>query len=182
MAKCPKYTLLLPKKKVQTLVESLLKGTPVTYACDKALIPPFYISRWRKELEDYIEQKVSEADAIGEEPDLSFIEPPLDDNGELIWEKLNTLSLSVVIKNARACYLEQLNDLLKDSVKDTDQWQKYAWLLERCFKDIYSREEQNNEKVKTVEAIKVVYVDENSDNERLEKLDREVRENINANS
>ena len=169
-----RYKLYLPIEKIKCLVESCQKGIPITYACDKAMIPAFYISRWRKELDEYLARAETDEDI-----DLSFIEPPYDKNGNLVYEKLNTLSLSVVIKNARANYLENLTDLLKACAKDSDAWQKYAWLLERSFRDAYSKDYQEPTS-KVVESIKIVYVDENTDKDRLEQLEKEVKENING--
>ena len=81
-----------------------------------------------------------------------------------------------VIKKMRAEYLKNINDLLKES-KD---WQKFAWILERRYRDEYSKEEIISTKAEKVDSIKVVFVDPKQDEDRLKKLEAEVKESIGA--
>ena len=54
-------------------------------------------------------------------------------------------------------------------------WGKWAWLLERQFKDEYSKERQESEGVASVEAIKVIFANPKEQYKRLEQLTEEVK-------
>lgn len=54
-------------------------------------------------------------------------------------------------------------------------WSKWAWLLERQFKDEFSKEKQESEGVATVEAIKIIFANPKDQNKRLEQLTEEVK-------
>ena len=67
-----RYKLYLPIEKIKCLVESCQKGIPITYACDKAMIPAFYISRWRKELDEYLARAETDEDIDLSDEDLGI--------------------------------------------------------------------------------------------------------------
>lgn len=170
------YEIRIPIERVKKLIESLNEGMPLKYACDYAMIIPQVIQKWNKSFEDFISRWEQDEKSV----DITLIEPPYDKNGNLVYSKLTTLSAVVVIKNARSGYMKNLNALLKESRKESDQWQKYAWLLERCFRDAYAKDEPIQEESKKIDGVKVTFVDPKTDAERLAKLDKEVKENINV--
>jgi len=163
------YEIRISLERVKKLFSGLEEGLPLTYACDLAMIPYQVVQKWVKSYDEYL--------SSGEEDiDLTKIEPDYDKNGKLVLEKLTTIKAVAVIKKMRAEYLKNINDLLKES-KD---WQKFAWILERRYRDEYSKEEIISTKAEKVDSIKVVFVDPKQDEDRLKKLEAEVKESIGA--
>jgi hypothetical protein len=58
-----------------------------------------------------------------------------------------------------------------------DKWQSAAWILERRCRNEYNKDEQQEEK-KTVQAVKVSFVDPKVQKERLDALLEEVKKNV----
>lgn len=163
------YEIRISLERVKKLFNALEDGMPLTYACDLAMIPYQVVQKWVKSYDEYLSRDE-------EDIDLTKIEPDYDKNGKLVLEKLTTIKAVAVIKKMRAEYLRNINDLLKES-KD---WQKFAWILERRYRDEYSKEEIISTKAEKVDSIKVVFVDPKQDEDRLKKLEAEVKDSIGA--
>lgn len=172
-----KYQLRIPPERIKKLVENIINGMPITYACDRALVNNNLLYRYVKDYEDYC-KRLAEDD---ESADDSAIEIPVDENDEVIYEKLTTLTVGALVKNARAEALRELLDSLRCANRE-DVWQKYAWLIERSYRDTFGKEielKATNTNDKAIsQAITVSFVDPNSDEERLKQLDLETKEAI----
>ena len=163
------YQIRISLGRLEKLFEALKDGMPLTYACDLVMIPRQVIFYWQKAFDEYMTENEGKED-------YKLLEPQYDSDGKLVLEKLTTIKAVAVIKKMRAEYLKNINDLLKES-KD---WQKFAWILERRYRDEYSKEEIISTKAEKVDSIKVVFVDPKQDEDRLKKLEAEVKDSIGA--
>jgi len=164
--------LNITETQIKDLLQALRNGTPIEYACDLAMIDISTYYKWKKAYEDY-------SNLLGENlVDGSKLEVKYDKNGELVIPSLNNISIFKIIKSYRCKYMNELMELLKTE----RDWQKYAWLLERMYRDVFGKEIAIDTSKNKVESIKVIYTDSkgNESQERLAKLEQEVKESINV--
>ena len=164
-------------EKLQTLMESVRKGLPIKYALERSGIPGWYYYTWLKLYNEFISQKEQEGNFIDDIDELEP-EPYYDKDGKIKGYYYTPIS---IIDNLKQCYAEwvvekyeQVNSGIKDN------WQSAAWLLERRVRSEYAKDEPQETKEK-VESISVVYVDPNESKNRLEKLEKEVKDNVGGN-
>lgn len=170
----PTKTLNIKKEKLESLVTSVRKGVPITIALQKASIPPYYYFSWLKLYNDFIATKEREEVIFD---DLEELEPKeyYDKEGKVAGYYYTPISIIDKIKKCHAEFIEETHDKVSAGVRD--KWQSAAWLLERRCKQDYGKEEQAEES-KTVKAINIKFVDPKSQQNRLEALEKEVKENV----
>ena len=167
----------IKQDKLQTLFESVRNGLPIKYALERSGIPGWYYYTWLKLYNEFISEKENKGDA-GEE--ISELEPKpiLNKDGEVVGHTYTPIS---IIDNLKQCYAEwvaekhqQVNNGFKDG------WQSAAWLLERRVRSEYAKEEPQVVKDK-VESVKIIWADPEDEKDRLEKLEKEVKDNVGGN-
>ena len=164
-------------EKLQTLMESVRRGLPIKYALEKSGIPAWYYYTWLKLYNEFISEKEQEGNFCD---DLSELEPePIKDkNGKVVGHIYTPISIIDNLKMAYAEWVEEKHIQINDGIKGT--WESAAWLLERRVRSEYAKEEPQEIKDK-VESIKVVYVDPKDSEERLKRLEQEVKDNVGGN-
>lgn len=164
-------------EKLQTLMESVRKGLPIKYACEKSGIPLWYYYQWLKLYNEFITQKESDGDYINDIDELEP-EPYFDKDGKIKGYYYTPISIIDNLKMAYAEWVEEKHDQINAGIKDN--WQSAAWLLERRVRSEYAKDEPTEVKEK-VESIKVTFVDPKDESERLKKLEQEVKDNVGGN-
>lgn len=165
-----KYELRVKPKRIQDLVEGYQEGMSLKAACALAFLRDSQVFRWMRMYNEYLAKLDS-----GEETNTNILEVPVDENDCLIYKKLNILTLCIVLTHARADCQRTYLKFLKE---DDDHWQKWSWLLERTFRKEFGKDLVEDNQVKQVEKIQVVYVDSQEDSNRLAKLESEVKESL----
>lgn len=170
----PKVTLNIKKEKLESLINSVSKGVPIRIALEKASIPPYYYFSWLKLYNEFIDEMDRNGVIYN---DLEELEPKpyYDTKGNVAGYYYTPISIIDKIKKCHAEFIEATHDKVVAGVRD--KWQSAAWLLERRCKQDYGKEEQAEEK-KSVKAINIKFVDPDSDKNRLEKLEKEVKDNV----
>lgn len=164
-------------EKLEILIDSVRNGLPIKYALERSGIPAWYYYSWLKLYNEFITQKEQEQDFINEIEELEP-EPFYDKDGNVKGHYFTPIS---IIDNLKMAYAEWVADKhlqINDGVKDN--WQSAAWLLERRVRSEYAKEEPQEVKDK-VESIKVVYIDPKNDDDRIKKLEKEVKDNVGGN-
>ena len=164
-------------EKLQTLMESVRKGLPIKYACEKSGIPLWYYYQWLKLYNEFISQKEQDGDFINGIDELEP-EPYYDKDGKIKGYYYTPISIIDNLKMAYAEWVEEKHDQINAGIKDN--WQSAAWLLERRVRSEYAKDEPTEVKEK-VESIKVTFVDPKDESERLKKLEQEVKDNVGGN-
>lgn len=164
-------------EKLQTLMESVRKGLPIKYALEKAGIPGWYYYTWLKLYNEFISKKEQEGNFIDDIEELEPI-PYLDKDGKIKGYYYTPISIIDNLKMAYAEWVEEKHLQVNNGIKDN--WQSAAWLLERRVRSEYAKEEPQEVKDK-VDSIKVTFVDPKDSEERLKKLEQEVKENVGGN-
>lgn len=164
-------------EKLQTLFESVRKGLPIKYALEKSGIPQWYYYTWLKLYNEFISEKEREGNFLDEIKELEP-EPYYDKNNEVAGYYYTPIS---IIDNLKQCYAEwvcEKHEQVDAGIKDN--WQSAAWLLERRVRSEYAKEEPQQVKDK-VESINVVFTNPQDSADRLEKLEKEVKDNVGGN-
>lgn len=161
----------IPIERLKNLFEALKNGMPLAYACDLTGVPFQLIQKWQNLYDDYLVKEK-------EKTDYSKIDPPYDIAGNLILTKLTTINIVSAIKKTRAEHLLTLTQKLKES-KD---WQRFAWLIERRYGDAYNKLSPSLDKNEKIDGIKIEFVSPETDAERLERIENEAKETIGANN
>ena len=164
-------------EKLQTLMESVRKGLPIKYALEKAGIPGWYYYTWLKLYNEFISKKESEGNFCDDITELEP-EPYFDKDGKVKGYYYTPISIIDNLKMAYAEWVEEKHDQINNGGKDT--WQSAAWLLERRVRSEYAKEEPQEVKDK-IDSIKVSFVDPKEDADRLERLTKEVKDNVGGN-
>lgn len=161
-------------EKLQILVESVRKGLPIKYACEKSGIPLYFYYRWLKLYNEFITQKEQEDDYIN---DISELEPEpyYDKDGNVAGFYYTPISIIDNLKMAYAEWVEEKHEQVNIGIKDN--WQSAAWLLERRVRNEYAKEEPQDVKDR-IDSIKVTFVDPEDSKARLERLKQEVKDNV----
>ena len=170
----PTVTLNIKKEKLESLLNSVRKGVPIRIALEKASIPPYYYFSWLKLYNDFIDKMEKQGEIF---KDLKELEPEAyyDTKGNVAGYYYTPISIIDKIKKCHAEFIEEAHDKVVAGVRD--KWQSAAWLLERRCKQDYGKEEQTEEK-KSVQAVKISFVDPKSQAERLDALMKEVKDNV----
>ena len=105
-------------------------------------------------------------------------EPYLDKNGKVKGYYFTPISIIDNLKMAYAEWVADKHEQVNMGLKDN--WQSAAWLLERRVRSEYAKEEVTETKDK-VESIKVTFVDPKDSQDRLAKLEQEVKDNVGGN-
>ena len=170
----PTVTLNIKKEKLESLIASVRKGVPIRIALEKASIPPYYYYSWLKLYTEFIAEKEREEVIYN---DLEELEPKpyYNTKGDVAGYYYTPISIIDTIKKCHAEFIESTHDKVVAGVRD--KWQSAAWLLERRCKQDYGKEEQAEE-TKTVKAINIKFVDPKSQQDRLEALEKEVKDNV----
>ena len=164
-------------EKLQTLMESVRKGLPIKYALEKSGIPAWYYYTWLKLYNEFISEKEREGDFCNGLEELEP-EPILNKKKEVVGYIYTPISIIDNLKMAYAEWVEEKHEQVNAGIKDN--WQSAAWLLERRVRSEYAKEEPQTIKDK-VESITVTYADPKDQKERLEKLTKEVQDNVGGN-
>ena len=163
-------------EKLTTLIDSVRDGLPIKYALERSGIPAWQYYTWLKLYNEFMGQKESENDFIDDIKELEP-EPYLDKNGEIKGYYFTPIS---IIDNLKMAYAEWVATKHNQVNSGASNWQSSAWLLERRVRSEYAKEETPQQQSK-VESIKVVYVDPNDSKDRLERLEKEVKDNVGGN-
>ena len=147
---------------------------PIRIALEKASIPPYYYFSWLKIYNDFLAEMEKQGEIF---KDLKELEPEAYYNtkGEVAGFYYTPISIIDKIKKCHAEFIEETHEKVRAGVRD--KWQSAAWLLERRCKADYGREEPADEK-KTVQAVKVAFVEPKQQKDRLDELLKEVKENV----
>lgn len=167
----------IKQEKLQLLFTSVQKGLPIKYALERSGIPQWYYYTWLRLYNQFISEKESSGNFCDE---IEELEPKEIKNkeGEVVGYVYTPIS---IIDNLKQCYAEwvaEKHEQVNNGIKDG--WQSAAWLLERRVRSEYAKEEPQQVKDK-VESINVVYVDPKDSKERLERLEKEVKDNVGGN-
>lgn len=171
-----KYQLRIPKDRIIKLLEGIITGMPITAACERARISKVLVQKYIHDYENYCE-KIVDGDTSCKE---SMIEIPVNNKDEIEYDKLTTLTLGAAIENAKAEAMYELITSIRLSSRD-DSWQKYAWLLERRYRDTFGKEielKTNSTSKVESQAITVSFVNPEEDKDRLARLELETKEAI----
>ena len=164
-------------EKLQTLMESVRKGLPIKYALEKSGIPAWYYYTWLKLYNEFISEKEREGNFCDDLKELEP-EPYYDDKGNIKGYYYTPISIIDNLKMAYAEWVEEKHIQINDGIKGT--WESAAWLLERRVRSEYAKEEPQEVKDK-VESISVTLVDPKDSEERLKRLEKEVKDNVGGN-
>lgn len=161
--------------KLELLIESVRKGIPIKYACQKAQIPEFYYYKWLKLYNDYMKE-IEAKDSFIEE---DVINPKVDKKSKKTMFSYTPVSLILKIKEAYADFVISHHQKITDGDKN---WTASAWLLERRVRDEYGKDIVEEQVDNKVQSIKVVYVDSQNEEtqERLNRLEQEAKESLNG--
>ena len=164
----------IKKTKLESLIASVRKGVPIRIALDKASIPPYYYFSWLKLYNEFISKQEAENNIYSDISELDPI-PYNDKDGNVTGYYYTPISIIDTIKKAHAEFVESTHDTV--ALGEKDKWQSAAWLLERRCKQDYGKEE-STEQQKTVQSVKINFVDPKVQKDRLAKLEQEVRDNV----
>ena len=168
-----KSLIKIDKKKMEMLITSVRDGLPIRIACERAGIPYFYYCQWYKIYLAFIERKEKEGKILEECKELHPVEytNKKNENGYYY----TPVSIIDTLKKMYGEFIADLVRTVRSGAKD--KWQSAAWTLERRCRSEYNKDEQQEEK-KTVQAVKVSFVDPKVQKERLDALLKEVKENV----
>ena len=169
--------LNIKEEKLINLIDSVRRGLPIKYALEKSGIPGWYYYTWLKLYNEFMSKKESEGNYIDEIKELEP-EPYLDKNGKVKGYYFTPISIIDNLKMAYAEWVADKHEQVNMGLKDN--WQSAAWLLERRVRSEYAKEEVTETKDK-VESIKVTFVDPKDSQDRLAKLEQEVKDNVGGN-
>ena len=164
-------------EKLQKLFELVRKGLPIKYALEGSGIPGWYYYTWLKLYNEFISEKEQQGNFCDDIDELEP-KPVLNKEGKVACYIYTPIS---IIDNLKQCYAEwvaEKHEQVNDGIKDN--WQSAAWLLERRVRSEYAKEEQPQVKDK-VESIKIVWADPADEKDRLERLEKEVKDNVGGN-
>lgn len=170
-------TINIKQDKLQTLMVSVRKGLPIKYALERAGIPAWYYYTWLKLYNEFMSEKEEQGNFIDEIEELEPT-PIKNKKGEVVGYQYTPISFIDNLKMAYAEWVCDKHEQVNSGVKGT--WESAAWLLERRVRSEYAKEEQAVVKDK-VDAMKVTFVDPKDDAERLERLEKEVKDNVGGN-
>lgn len=178
------YKIKLPQYQLEELLINLLDGLPIIKAFRTTNISEYYYNKWLKLYNAYVDDynaNNNNGSLLYESCiKISNIGDTL--RIELLNSKVNAISFIYAIKVCCALCEKQYIKMLKECTRESDDWRKFSWFLERRFKDDFGIKEKEIESNKAaVDKIKVIFVDAKDSDDRLKKLDEEVRKTINAN-
>ena len=168
-----KSLINIEKKRLDTLITSVRDGLPVRIACERAGIPYFYYCQWYKLYLEFVERKEKEGKVLEECKELQPVEYTNKKNEK--GYHYTPISIIDTLKKAYGEFIADLHRTVRSGVKD--RWQSAAWMLERRARTEYNKDEPQEDK-KTVQAVKVRFVDPKSQADRLAKLEQEVKDNV----
>lgn len=168
-----KSLINIDKKKLETLITSVRDGLPVRIACERAGIPYFYYCQWYKIYLEFVERKEKEGKILEECKELQPVE--YTNKKQEKGYHYTPVSIIDTLKKMYGEFIADLAKTVRSGVKD--KWQSAAWMLERRCRAEYNKDEQPEEK-KTVQAVKVSFVDPKAQADRLARLEQEVKDNV----
>lgn len=163
----------IDKKKLQTLIDSVREGLPVRVSCERAGIPYFYYCAWYKLYLAFVEEKEKEGKVLEDCKELQPVEYTNKKSEKGYY--YSPVSIIVTLKKMYGEFIAETARTVRSGVKD--KWQSAAWILERRCRNEYNKDEQQEEK-KTVQAVKISFVDPKVQKERLDTLLEEVKKNV----
>lgn len=164
-------------EKLQTLMESVRKGLPIKYALERSGIPAWYYYSWLKLYNEFMAAKEEEGNCLDDIPELEPT-PYLDKEGNIKGYYYTPISFIDNLKMAYAEWVAEKHEQVNFGLKDN--WQSAAWMLERRVRSEYAKEEPQEVKDK-VDSIRVSFVDPKDSQDRLSKLEQEVKDNVGGN-
>ena len=168
-----KSLISIDKKKIELLITSVRDGLPIRIACERAGIPYFYYLGWYRVYTEFVEKKEKEGKLIEECKELQPLEYTNKKQEKGYY--YTPISLIDTLKKSYGEFIAELSKTVRSGVKD--KWQSAAWMLERRARAEYNKDEQQEDK-KTVQAVKVRFVDPKAQADRLAKLEQEVKDNV----
>lgn len=176
------YSIKYKPQQIEEMANALLDGLPIHTAFDLAFMESACKCQWENNYNKWEVERQTNPEL--EELNVKCYEIITDANGELKikvdGDKINQISVLKLIKNAQGICMRVYVKQLQNCPRDTDQWQKWAWLLERTFRKDFGKDNDADAASLKIEAIKVEYVDPRASDDRLKKLENEVKETING--
>ena len=173
----PTGQINIKKEKLTILIDSVRSGLPIKYALEKSGIPAWYYYTWLKLYNEFMAQKEREGDYLNEIEELEPT-PILDKNKKVIGYTFTPISIIDNLKMAYAEWVADKHQQVNEGIKDN--WQSAAWLLERRVRSEYAKDEITETKDK-VDKVEVVFADPKDSQERLKRLEQEVKDNVGGN-
>lgn len=177
----------IAKEKQKKLFLAMSKGSPDKVACWYSCINYWVFASYMytgQEMDKVRACLKSEKLTIDELTQSTVSEYGL--NSELVMElkkdkdyAKNVYAFYGAVNNCKAKNV--LDHLQKLKEENNKNWNASAWFLEHACPDDFGKKQDNNANDE-VTAVKVVYVSQETQKERLDKLEQEVKESIDANN
>ena len=168
-----KSLISIDKKKLELLITSVRDGLPIRIACERAGIPYYYYLGWLRVYNEFIDAKEKEGKLLEDCKELLPLEYTNKKQEKGYY--YTPISLIDTLKKSYGEFISDLAKTVRSGVKD--RWQSAAWMLERRCRAEYNKDEQPEER-KTVQAVKIAFVDPQVQKERLDALLEEVKKNV----
>lgn len=168
-----KSLINIDNRRIKVLITSVRDGLPIRIACERAGIPYFYYCQWYKIYLEFVERKEKEGKVLDDCKELQPLEYTNKKQEKGYY--YTPISLIDTLKKMYGEFIADLHKTVRSGVKD--KWQSAAWMLERRARAEYNKDEQQEDK-KTVQAVKVRFIDPKAQADRLAKLEQEVKDNV----
>lgn len=157
--------------KIKKLLKAIIDGSPCRYAFRMFGLSDAYFFKIKNDYEKYLKEARA---GLNDGKQLLFNCIKIEDSTISISGTPSTVQLWAAVLQAEALTLKGY----LDNLKSDEKYNRWAFLLERQFKEVYSKERYQEETINNVEAIKIVFTSPKSQNSRLEKLTNEVLEAV----
>lgn len=157
--------------KIKKLLKQIIDGIPSRYAFRMFGMSDAYFFKIKAEYEKYLKEARA---GLNDGKQLLYNCIKIDDGVVSISGTPSNVQIWAAVLQAEALTLKGY----LDNLKSDEKYNRWAFLLERQFKEVYAKERYQEETTNNVEAIKIVFTSPKSQNSRLEKLTNEVLEAV----
>lgn len=166
--------LKLDNPRIKKLLLSIANGVPMRPAFRMAGLSDAFFFKCKKTYENYLKEYQA---GLNQGEELEGRNIAVKDDGKIAISGLVSLVafFGACLQCSSLC-LETYITALKE--EKGSNWNKWAWLLERQFKEEFSKEFIKEEAPTSVEAIKIIFSNPKDQATRLEALTKQVKEAI----